>query len=173
MQGDRQPKKSNVWLWVVGIVGGVIVLTALVCCGGSYFAFKTGTGMLAEQFKQQLASNPTVVEHVGDIQSMSLNLGETSKQAETSGGAMAFDVVGSKSNATLLVKQAPGGNGTGIASAELVMPDGTRHPIAVLDIEAADELGIDMGDDDSDATTSDEFEVQLNEIDQSNPEPAN
>ncbi len=173
MHGDRQPKKGNVWLWVIGIIGGIMVLGALVCCGGTFFAYRAGTNMLAEQFKNQLSGNPTIVEHVGDIQSMSLNLSETSTQAESSGGALAFDVVGSKSNATLLIKQAPGGDGTSIGSAELLMPDGTRYPVAVDSMD--DNLDIDMGEDfggESGTTTSDEFEVQLNEFNQDEPAPA-
>ncbi len=165
MYGDQAPKPrgSNTWLWVLGIIGGIMALGGLVCCGGAFFAYRAGTGAIAEVYKSQLNGNPVIVEHVGTIEAMSLSLTETSKQAETSGGAMAFNVTGSKSSAVLLVKQAPGGDGTGIQSAELLMPDGSRHPIP---LDQAAEFNID----DIDAGTSQDIEIQLNEF--ANEQPA-
>ncbi len=172
MYSDQQTKKSgsNVWLWVLGIIGGLTVLGALVCCGGGYFGYQAVTNMIAEAYKSQLQGNPVIVEHVGEIEFMKLNLTTTQEQAQSSNGMMAFDVVGSKSSATLLVRQAPGGDGTAIASAELLMPDGTRYDVPVD--EFGDDFGVEMGDeagDGSEPTAGEQIDIQLNEFNSTEP----
>jgi hypothetical protein len=175
MYADRQPKKSgsNVWLWVLGIVGGLIVIGALVCCGVGYFGYQAATNMLAEAFKGQLQGNPVIVEHVGEIESLKLNLTKTQEQAQSSNGMMAFDLVGAKGSATLLIRQSQGGDGMGIDEAVLLMPDGTKHDIPITAF--GDDFGVEMGDDAGDGsqpTAGEEFEIQLNEFNTPEPAPA-
>ena len=175
MYNDQQVKKSGskVWLWVLGIIGGLTVIGALVCCGGGYFGYQAVTNMIAEAYKSQLQGNPVIVEHVGEIESMKLNLTTTQEQAQSSGGMMAFDIVGSKSSATLLVRQAPGGDGTAIADAELLMPDGTRHDVPIDDF--GDDFGVEMGDDAGDGsqpTPGESIDIQLNEFNSTEPTTA-
>ena len=175
MYNDQQAKKSgsNVWLWVLGIIGGLTVIGALVCCGGGYFGYQAVTNMIAEAYKGQLQGNPVIVEHVGEIETMKLNLTTTQEQAQSSNGMMAFDVVGSKSPATLLVRQAQGGDGTAIAAAELLMPDGTRYDVPIDDF--GDDFGIEMGEDAGDGsqpTAGDEIDIQLNEFNSTEPTTA-
>ena len=154
-QGGPVQKKSNTWLWVLGILGALGVVGALVCCGGSFFAYKAGTGMIAEAFKEQLSGNPVIEEHIGTIDSMNLNLSATGEYGQSSPGSMAFDISGSKGSGTILIKQQPGADGQpGIGSAELVMPDGSRHSIDIVSESATidDDFKIDLGQpDDVDA----------------------
>ena len=155
-QGAPPQKSSKVWLWVLGTIGVLGVVGALVCCGGGYFAMKAGTGMLAEVFKQQLIGNPTIDEHIGDIESMEMNFGATQQHADESQGAIAFDISGSKGSGTILIKQDPSGDGTGIATAELIMSDGSRHPV---DVEGGggvlnEDFKIDLGQPDTEPAES-------------------
>lgn len=146
--GQPPRQKSNVWLWVLGIVGGLGLLGILICCGSMFAFYRFGTGMLGEQVKNQLQGNPVVQEHVGNIESVDMNLAATAE--ETQGGnrdVLVFDVQGSKSVAQLAARV----EGEKIVSAELIMPDGTRHDVALpgaldeeLDIDAG-ELEIDEG----------------------------
>ena len=92
--GGAPPKKSNTWLWVLGILGAIGVVGALVCCGGSFFAYKAGTGMMAEAFKAQLVGNPVIEDQIGTIDSMNMNLGKTSEYGQSSPGSIAFDISG-------------------------------------------------------------------------------
>ena len=151
-QGGPPQKKSKTWLWVLGILGALGVVGALVCCGGTFFAYKAGTGMMAEAFKAQLSGNPVIEEQIGTIDSMSMNLGATSEYGQSSPGSIAFDISGSKGSGTILIKQQPGADGQpGIGSAELIMPDGSRHAIDVASGPATidDDFKIDLGQPDA------------------------
>ena len=82
------------------------------------------------------------------------------QQAEEAGDQtpLAFEVKGSKGEGQVLILQDQSGDGTGIASATLVMPDGSRFPLDVDD-DGEDELEFDleMGDliDTGDAESND------------------
>lgn len=172
MHGDQQVRKSgsNIWLWVLGIIGGMTVVGALLCCGGGYYGYQAVTNMIAEAYKSQLQGHPVIVEHVGEIESLTFSLTQTQEHAESSDGMMAFDLVGSKGSATLLVEQESEGDGTGIETAQLVMPDGNRYDIPLDDY--GDDFGVDMGvefGDDSQPTAGEEIEMQLNELNQTDP----
>ena len=149
-QGAPPQKSSNTWLWVLGILGALGLVGAVVCCGGSYFAFRAGTGMMADAFKAELADNPVIEEHIGTIDSMSMNLGKTSEYGQSSPGSIAFDISGSKGSGTILIKQETRADGQpGVGSAELILADGTRHAIEVGGGDSAvidDEFKIDLGD---------------------------
>ena len=147
-QGAPPQKKSNVWLWVLGIIGVLAVGGAVFCCGGGYFAYRAGTGMMADIFKEQLVGNPVIEEHIGTIESMSMNLGATTENAENSPGSIAFDIGGSKGSGTILIQQQQGADGQpGIGSAELILEDGSRHAIDIADSPAVidDDFKIDLG----------------------------
>ena len=156
-QNVTPQKKSNVWLWVLGTIGVLGVVGALVCCGGGYFAYQAGTGMMAEIFKEQLSGNPVIEEHIGTIESMSMNLGATSANAEKSPGSIAFDIGGSKGSGTILIQQQPGADGQpGIGSAELILADGSRHAIDIAESPAVidDDFKIDLGQPDPEPAES-------------------
>lgn len=151
-QSGPPPKKSNTWVWVLGILGALGLLGALVCCGGMFFAYRAGTGMIAEAFKEQLSGNPVIDEHIGTIESMSMNLTATTEYGQSTPGAMAFDISGSKGSGTIVIRQQPGADGQpGIGSAELVMPDGSRHAIEIASEPASidDDFQIDLGQPDA------------------------
>lgn len=133
-------RKSNVWLWVLGIVGVLGLLVILGCCGSVFFAYQFGAGMIGEQVKSELRGNPVVQEHIGDIESAEMNLTATAQetQDQPGGESIVFDLEGSKGSAKVAIQQGPGGE---ITSAVLIMPDGTRHqavPLEDLELEMDD-----------------------------------
>ncbi|EMI15492.1 hypothetical protein RMSM_07593 [Rhodopirellula maiorica SM1] len=142
----------------MGVVGG------LVCCGGIYFMFSMGKGMMADMVKQEIGANPVIQEHIGEIESADLNLAATGEAGQNGPGILAFDLVGSKGSGVLEIKQDPNshGNGLSIQSAELVMPDGTRHEV-ISDLDSFEDQ-IDTGfemDADSPALDPAEPEILL------------
>ncbi|WP_372725529.1 hypothetical protein [Novipirellula sp.] len=158
------PPQSNTWKWVIGIILGVCVVGGLVCCGGAYFMFRMGQGMMADMITQEVAANPVIQEHIGEIQSAELNLAATGEAGQNEPGTLAFDIVGSKGSGVLEIKQDPSNNGNGISirSAELVMPDGTRYEV-ISDLESFEDQ-IDTGfemDADSPALDQPEPEILL------------
>lgn len=155
-------KKSRLAIWLVGGCGTVMLLSLLVCCGGIYFLLN----FLTDSYQQQLANNPVIREHLGEIESLDMNLTKTAEAAESSDGdTFAFDIQGSVASGTILIKQDPGGNGTGIASAELILEDGTRHQIPIGDAppDIDTDFEIDLGEPES--------AMEAPEADESSSEP--
>ncbi|QDV60967.1 MULTISPECIES: hypothetical protein [Crateriforma] len=152
--GYQQPpaKKSNTWLWVLGILAALLLVGALACCGGGYFFASKFTEFAGMAIVEQLSDNPVIQDNVGDIESASINLQETAQYAQDNPGEnrMIVDIVGSKSDAQLAIEQ----QGEDVASAELIMPDGTTYDVPLEgtgfdtdmgDIDAGD---LEMGEDD-------------------------
>ncbi|TWT79380.1 hypothetical protein CA13_07800 [Planctomycetes bacterium CA13] len=129
---EPQPKKRNVWVWVLGTLGVLGVVGALVCCGGSYFMFQFGQNMMGDQIKKQVGDDPIIVEHIGEIESAKMSFTETASAADgQKPDPIAFDVVGDKGSAVLVIR--PDNNAPGqpfsFRSAELILPDGSRHQL--------------------------------------------
>lgn len=140
-------KKSNVWLWVIGIIGGLGLVAAIACCGSVFWAYNFGMGKVAEAVKADLMGNPVIGEHIGDIEELSMNLTATGEEQQNGGkpNTMVMDVKGSKGSGQLILTPGQGG---GFSTIELELPDGTRHqaaPLEEFDLDF-DMGGIDMGD---------------------------
>jgi hypothetical protein len=104
--GAPPPKKSNTWIWILGIigVGGLLVCG---CCGGlSWWGFSQGTQMMAEFAKQEVQDHPKIQEHLGGISSASMNFVKSTTETEKHG-----------TGANILVIEVKGNNGK---SAELL-----------------------------------------------------
>ncbi|MGB7346289.1 MAG: hypothetical protein WBD20_18875 [Pirellulaceae bacterium] len=130
-----QPKKGkNVWLIVLAIVGGLGLLSVMVCCGVGYWGYSKGTQMVADELQGQLTGNAVIEEHIGEINSVSMNLSaviEEAKKQQEAGDqgappSMVFDIEGSKGSGRILMNNEPGGQPSEV---ELVMADGSRHTI--------------------------------------------
>ncbi|MFG0263071.1 MAG: hypothetical protein ACF788_11820 [Novipirellula sp. JB048] len=136
---EGPPPKNDVWKWVLGILAVLGLLGAVVCCGGGYVMYRMGKGMIAEQVKHELGVNPIIQEQIGEIQSADLNFTATAEVGQEKPGVLVFDLVGSEGTAVLEIQQDPTapGEGLSIRTAELVMPDGTRHEV-VIDTRAVD-----------------------------------
>lgn len=159
-QGDAQssaPAKSRKGCLIGCSIAGILAL--LVCCGGVVLLMRGGGQMLADfmntalssEYQRQLAGNPVIVEHIGEIVSLDFDLSTTFEEAQKSAERgeethWVFKIEGSKGSGTLIVQQDTSGGGTDIKSATLVMPDGTRHSIDVSATPAVEELEFDLSD---------------------------
>ncbi len=110
-----------------GIAG---ILGLLLCCGGGVFMVQFGVSALADQLERQIAGDPAIVEHIGDIESLEVNWSATIEEAQKTGdqdSGLIFEIKGSKGSGQFLVKQDKGGEGIDMAT--LILPDGTRIPV--------------------------------------------
>jgi hypothetical protein len=170
------PKKSGKGCLIgCGIAGLVCVL---LCCGGVLMFGQFISTTLATEYQRQLEGNPVVVEHIGEIDSLDVDwmttwsktMEEAEKQQQGQQGSdamLVFNIEGSKgSGQIILVPDEGGGDGPGMNSAKLVMPDGSEYPIAtgVEEMEDLDLEGlIDSGDlDTGDAGEPETIEVETN-----------
>ena len=115
----KQSSSAVVWivvLVIVLVIGLPILAVAVMflgCCGmlglGAYAAFQ----LPAETIKRQYADHPAIVEHIGEIQSVSINMTATGQEqqetdAPPSATVMVFDIRGSKGSGQIVVEQEPG-----------------------------------------------------------------
>ena len=114
-------RSSSAVLWIVIlvlvlVVGLPILLVAVMflgCCGlmgvGAYSAFH----LTGEMAKQQFGADPVIQQHVGEIQSISLNLSATEEERQKGvaqgANVVVFDVSGPKGSGQIIAEQLPGG----------------------------------------------------------------
>ena len=178
---DGPPQKSSKKGCLIGCgIAGLIGL--LVCCGGvAYFGIKgpafiadAVNAAMAEQLQGQLASDPSVQEQIGEIQSLQFDFTKTIESAQKASEAgdeprLAFRIQGSAGSGMVYIvqdKSAP--NGVGIKSGTLVMDDGTEYPLNAGAVnDAAGGLQINMDDiiDDGNAETQDTGVIDIEAID--------
>jgi hypothetical protein len=99
------PRRSNTWLWILGGLG-LAGLLVCGCCGG-FMMF--GMSQLSGALEEEVAGHPAIEQHIGDIQSTSLNLTATGEETNKRGGGksvMVYDVKGSTGNGQLIAEQA-------------------------------------------------------------------
>lgn len=145
------PPKSKKGCLIAVVV--VFLLMFLVCCGGLVAIFYFGSGALGEAVIGEVENDPAIVEHIGDVESCSLDIGETAKAAEAAEQAgdqtpLAFEIKGSKGEGVLLLMQ-DGRNQNEFSSGTLILPNGERIPLESLgqDLDAVDiDLDMDVGD---------------------------
>ena len=147
------PKKSSKGCLIVCIT--LMVLFALICgcCGfGGYYAI----GQLEVAVKAETEADPAILEHIGEIETVDFDFGETIAAAEGAEQAgdpspVVFLLKGTKGEGTVLVmmptSEEDGGNQ--FQSATLVLPDGTRIPLETVGSETDSEIpGMEgLGDD--------------------------
>ncbi len=164
LNDPQVPKQgSSVWLWILAIIGGIGLITVIVCCGVGYWGYSKGTQMVADELKSQISDHPVIEEHIGEVQSVQMNLGavvEEAKKQQESGDqgpppSMVFDIKGSKGSGRILMRNEPGGQPT---SVDLVLDDGSRHTIdldqplfqpgdaGVPEPEPLEDFDIDLGE---------------------------
>ena len=144
------PKKGGRGLLIgCGIVG---VVGLLLCCGVMGMFAYVAPGLFGDIVKAEVENSPTVIEHIGEIESMTLSMSASIDEAENfepgQATPMAFEVQGTKGSGTIMVQQSR--TGQGIDSAVLVLPSGERLPIEL----ASGSAGV-----------LDDIEVELNELD--------
>lgn len=117
-------------LWVIGILAAIGFTGIAVCCGTGYFAWTIARQELAKQVRQQIAGSPEIAEHVGDVESVAINLTATQRSNEP--GKMVFDVQGSRGSAQLAVDMSSLDRPDQAEAYLLILPDGQRIPLTGL-----------------------------------------
>jgi hypothetical protein len=107
--GMHPPRKSNAWLWILGIGGGILGL-GLLCCGCFGGLFYFGWGQMNEMVKQQIQNDPVIQEHIGEVYSVSANVMATGQEVQANppppgDNVLVFDVKGSKGSGQLVGTQ--------------------------------------------------------------------
>jgi hypothetical protein len=92
----------KVVLLVLGGLGCLGLLLVLVCAGFGWFGLK----MVKDQAQVALQQNPVIQEHIGEIESIEMNVIAAGAQggAAGGGGAFVFDLVGSKGSGQAAVE---------------------------------------------------------------------
>lgn len=131
---------GKTWLWVLGILAGMFMLCALVCCGflwyGTNELAKIGGGVIVEQY----GDDPVVVEHIGEIKSSKMSISEMASESSKDDDiiALVVEVEGDKGSGTIIQRT---DTATDEETAVLIMKDGTEHALTtVADTSEFDEI---------------------------------
>ncbi len=129
--GQTAQQGSKTWVWVLGIIGVIFLVGALVCCGGVYYMWNQASGLVAETMVEEYGDDPVVVEKIGEITDTNFNLGatgtESSKDEDIT--AIVLEVTGDKGSGRLIQRTTMS---TGEVSVVLVV-DGEEFPLDVVD----------------------------------------
>lgn len=131
--GQPPPQKSSRWwVWILGGCG-CSTLLLILCCGGiGYWTVAKGGklvgGAIKEQLEKEIAGNDDVAEHLGDIQSLSMDFIESGKETQSRGGGanwLVLNAEGEKGNGTFVVQPNDDPKaGEKFNKIELRLPDG-------------------------------------------------
>ncbi|QEG41953.1 Coa1/Tim21 domain-containing protein [Roseimaritima ulvae] len=125
---DDRPQGGSKLPWILGAIGGVVLLGVLVCCGGGYALVNLGMNVVAEDIRMQLRDHPTVREHIGEIESIDTAFGAS--LAHEDDDTFVYNVSGDKGDGELTVKSVTGGDGMeDIVSATLRTDDGETYEL--------------------------------------------
>ena len=137
-------------LAVTLIIVAIYVVFFILLATAGVAAVSMGSMVLGDSVIVVVENDPAIVEHIGDIKSCSLDLGETAKAAEAAeqpgdSTQMAFQIQGSKGEGTLLMTPRPGSSNA-FSSGTLVLPSGERIPLQPLEQSPFDMDGLDLDD---------------------------
>ncbi|EMB14403.1 hypothetical protein [Rhodopirellula europaea] len=162
-----QPPAKKKWPMILAIVLGLGFVSMLICCGVLWFAMSKvgGLGAVFEPVRADLNRMPEVTDEIGEIESMSMNFGETVNEAEENPDFIVFDLEGTSGSAKAAVKVGPGG---GVDEAILILPDGTRKELNASNPSSTIPDGLGSDDEPIDEMTfEDETERELRELESS------
>ena len=123
--GPPQPPKSSAGLWIALAMGGILLL---VCGGGCMGLLIFGMNISEQEIITQLRDNPKLREHIGEIQSLNIDLVASSAQDESE--VFVYNVKGNKGSGTLTIHEGTSDDfETLVEEATLRLPDGTQVQI--------------------------------------------
>ena len=129
--GQAPPKKKSKLGLILGIIGGVGVVICLLCCGGGYLLFNAGMNVIGDQVKTQVQGHPAIQEHIGTIETSSMDFPASLKESEKHGGGgnnrFVVHIKGSKGSGDIVGKQRPGQQS--LSEKVLRLPDGKELPL--------------------------------------------
>ncbi len=132
--GAPPPRKSNAWIWILGIVG-LLGIGMVVCCGGlTWWGFSQGMTLVADMATQEVANDPTIQEHIGEITKKSVNLIRTGEEGNKRGkgeNVLVIDIEGNEGKkGELIVQQSKQPQpGNMFSKIDLRLPDGQEFSI--------------------------------------------
>lgn len=134
-QGLTQPpRRSNTLWWVLGIGGGVLLLLCLGCVGLGYFGFTGIMGFMGNMVKQQIENDPVIVEHIGEVQSVTVNYAETGREQQINPqkgrNVLAFDIKGSKGSGVVVGTQVQAPEPGYVLENARLRKDGQEYPLS-------------------------------------------
>jgi hypothetical protein len=119
-----QPPRARSGCWLLGLlfVGGLFLMA---CCGGIGLLVNFGGKMITAEIEDQLASNPRLREHLGDIESFEMDW--TRSLADEDDDTFVYTVEGTKGSGRVTVKHVTNDLGEEeIVKARLRLPDGSN-----------------------------------------------
>lgn len=125
---DRPPSKGG---GSVARILGILVIVALIgmgACGAcAYIALKWGSGVFEEQVESELRDDPVVLEHIGELESVSLDLRATGNEPELD--VYVFDVQGTTGSGRLVLRLRTDRGEPEILSGRLELEDGRAYEL--------------------------------------------
>jgi len=132
------PKKSRKGLWIG--CGLALILGGLLCCGGPLLLIPFAQSAIGDLARAEVEHSPVVIEHIGEIESMSMDFMASVEEAQNvqpgQGSTLVFDVEGSKGSGQIIVQQS--GGSEEIDAAVLVTSSGERFPIELASRPASE-----------------------------------
>ncbi len=122
--GGGSARKILLWVLILGGIFGTLGL--LVCCGVPGFFFYLGKSMIENSTRAAIEDHPRVVEHIGEIQSLKINLIETGNLGRD--GVFALDILGSRGSG-LVISETIDGDPSRVLAATLRLPDGREFEL--------------------------------------------
>lgn len=126
----RSPRRSSTnWpLIIFGIVAAGGLLMIVLCCGGGWFAFRFGMGVLTEEVRAELDDNAVIQEHIGAIQTLSMDY--TKSTAAAGDDVFVFRIEGDKGSGYVTVESVTNAEGTEeVAGGSLKLDTGETFPL--------------------------------------------
>ncbi len=161
----RKPSSGSSCLpWVFGF-GVFSVICGVLCCGGlAYFGFN----LMATELEVAIRDNAQVREHIGDLQSVSLNFMKSI--ADDDDDTWVYNLKGSKAQAEMIVNQTTGDSGDEVFhSAKLRLADGTMIDIQIQpEVDLLQNLKLELDHDMEKA----EQEAEVKKAEGAEPAPA-
>ena len=124
------PKKRNWVLIILSTIGVLSLVGVLACCGGGVGLFYFSMNYIADIVSNEVKDDPTVQRHIGEIESLTINMEQTSEVQNYEGKrTYAFDIEGTNGSGQLVVTVVDKGNDEmGVESGRLII-DGEEHPL--------------------------------------------
>ena len=142
------PRAASPLKWILLTLLGVGAVVLLACCVTGFFAYRGGMSLAGSAVAEQFQDDPAVRQHIGEIESASMNLSETRRRNEenvANKAGMVIDVVGSNGRGQIHIKSTKTDPDTGKMQATLELPSGEQIAIYGLPREGL-EIDIDTGE---------------------------
>ena len=117
---------SNRLLWI--LLAGALIVVPVLCCGGVFFLGYLGLGVLEADIEMQLRDHPTIRQHIGRIEDLSVNITKSSTVDDQD--TFIYDIRGDKGEGELSITSLSQWDGNEeIVEASLRLASGEVLPI--------------------------------------------